>query len=53
MPNATLYLPCSPSSPVAACTSKTQALLAGVEYLENEPSNSTADLNPPGSTVRC
>ena len=30
-------------------TNKTQALLAGVEYLENEPSSSTADLNPPGS----
>jgi hypothetical protein len=27
-------------------TNKTQALLAGVEYLENEPSSSTADLNP-------
>lgn len=30
-------------------TNKTQALLAGVEYLENEPSSSTADLNPPDS----
>lgn len=30
-------------------TNKTQALLAGIEYLENEPSSSTADLNPPGS----
>jgi hypothetical protein len=30
-------------------TNKTQALLAGVEYLENEPSSSTADLNAPGS----
>jgi hypothetical protein len=30
-------------------TNKTQALLAGVEYLENEPSSSTADLQPPGS----
>lgn len=30
-------------------TNKTQALLAGVEYLENEPSSSTADLNPPAS----
>jgi hypothetical protein len=28
-------------------TNKTQALLAGVEYLENEPSSSTADLNRP------
>lgn len=30
-------------------TNKVQALLAGVEYLENEPSSSTADLDPPGS----
>ncbi|MGC8991879.1 MAG: hypothetical protein ACP5MD_17315, partial [Verrucomicrobiia bacterium] len=30
-------------------TNKTQALFAGVEYLENEPSSSTADLNPPAS----
>lgn len=30
-------------------TNKSQAILAGVEYLENEPSSSTADLNPPGS----
>lgn len=30
-------------------TNKTQALLAGIEYLENEPSSSTADLNPPAS----
>ncbi|MBM3883739.1 MAG: hypothetical protein FJ387_29205 [Verrucomicrobia bacterium] len=30
-------------------TNKTQALLAGVEYLENEPSSSRADLNPPAS----
>ncbi len=30
-------------------TNKTQALLAGVEYLENEPSSSTADLNAPDS----
>lgn len=30
-------------------TNKTQALLAGVEYLENEPSSSTADLNAPAS----
>ncbi len=30
-------------------TNKTQALFAGIEYLENEPSSSTADLNPPGS----
>lgn len=30
-------------------TNKVQALLAGVEYLENEPSSSTADLNPPAS----
>jgi len=30
-------------------TNKVQGLLAGVEYLENEPSSSTADLNPPAS----
>lgn len=30
-------------------TNKTQAILAGVEYLENEPSSSTADLDPPAS----
>ncbi|HNU99020.1 MAG: hypothetical protein KA191_04585 [Verrucomicrobia bacterium] len=30
-------------------TNKIQALLAGVEYLDNEPSSSTADLNPPAS----
>ncbi|MFA6546321.1 MAG: hypothetical protein WCS99_18025, partial [Limisphaerales bacterium] len=30
-------------------TNKTQALFAGVEYLENEPSSSTADLNAPAS----
>jgi hypothetical protein len=30
-------------------TNKTQALFPGVEYLENEPSSSTADLNPPAS----
>jgi len=30
-------------------TNKTQALLAGVEYLDNEPSSSAADLNPPAS----
>lgn len=30
-------------------TNKTQALLAGIEYLENEPSSSTADLNAPAS----
>ncbi len=30
-------------------TNKTQALLAGVEYLANEPSSSTADLNAPAS----
>jgi hypothetical protein len=30
-------------------TNKSQALFAGVEYLENEPSSSTADLDPPAS----
>lgn len=30
-------------------TNKSQALLAGIEYLENEPSSSTADLNAPAS----
>ncbi|RME93184.1 MAG: hypothetical protein D6766_08645 [Verrucomicrobia bacterium] len=30
-------------------TNKTQALLAGIEYLANEPSSSTADLNEPAS----
>lgn len=30
-------------------TNKSQALFAGVEYLENEPSSSAADLNPPAS----
>jgi hypothetical protein len=30
-------------------TNKTQGLFAGLEYLENEPSSSTADLNPPAS----
>lgn len=30
-------------------TNKAQALFAGLEYLENEPSSSTADLNPPAS----
>jgi hypothetical protein len=30
-------------------TNKNQALFAGLEYLENEPSSSTADLNPPAS----
>ena len=30
-------------------TNKTQALFAGLEYLENEPSSSTADLQPPAS----
>jgi hypothetical protein len=31
---------------------KGQALFAGVEYLENEPSSSTADLNGPGANRR-
>jgi hypothetical protein len=30
-------------------TNKNQGLFAGLEYLENEPSSSTADLNPPAS----
>lgn len=30
-------------------TNKTQALFPGLEYLENEPSSSTADLNAPAS----
>ena len=30
-------------------TNKTQAMLAGVEYLENEPSSSEADVEGPGS----
>ncbi len=30
-------------------TNKTQGLFAGVEYLDNEPSSSAADLNPPAS----
>lgn len=30
-------------------TNKTQAVFAGLEYLENEPSSSTADLHPPAS----
>lgn len=30
-------------------TNKTQALLPGIEYLANEPSSSTADLDPPAS----
>ncbi len=30
-------------------TNKTQALLPGIEYLENEPSSSTADLNRPAA----
>jgi hypothetical protein len=30
-------------------TNKTQALFSGVEYLENEPSSSTADLNRPAA----
>jgi hypothetical protein len=46
-----LYLPLFTLLPGLGCfgTNKTQALLAGVEYLENEPSSSTADLNPPAS----
>ncbi len=31
---------------------KGQALFAGIEYLENEPSSSTADLNGPGAAAR-
>lgn len=48
---AVLYLPLFTLLPGLGSfgTNKTQALLAGVEYLENEPSSSTADLNPPGS----
>ncbi len=48
---AVLYLPLFTLLPGLGAygTNKTQALLAGVEYLENEPSSSTADLNPPDS----
>lgn len=46
-----LYLPAFTLLPGLGTygTNKTQAILAGVEYLENEPSSSTADLNAPAS----
>lgn len=52
-PREVLYLPlflCWPGLGEGGFgTNKTQALLAGVEYLANEPSSSTADLNEPAA----
>jgi hypothetical protein len=46
-----LYLPLFTLLPGVGSfgTNKTQALLAGVEYLENEPSSSEADVTGPGA----
>lgn len=53
-PRQVLYLPLLLLTPGLGSygEQKSQALLAGVEYLENEPSSSVADMNPPASERR-
>jgi hypothetical protein len=53
-PRSVVYLPLAMVLPGQGSfgATKGQGLFAGVEYLENEPSSSTADLNEPGSRRR-